>query len=139
MNNSAKVVTIGPDHPPSTPETPTGPTSGTIYTEYTYRTSTTDLDNDQVYYKWSSGENISEWLGPYASGESVYFKHSWDTKGSYQIKVKTKDVHGLESDWSDPLPITMPYIYKPPILHFFELFFQRFPNAFPLLRQFLGL
>jgi hypothetical protein len=137
MNNSTKIISIGPDHPPSTPEQPTGPTSGTIYTEYTYRTSTIDLDNDQVYYKWSSGENISEWLGPYASGESVYFKHSWDTKGSYEIKVKTKDVHGLESDWSDPLPIRMPYSYQP-ILHFLELLFQRFPHIFSILRQLIG-
>jgi hypothetical protein len=137
MNNSAKVISIGPDHPPSKPEQPSGPTSGTIYTEYTYITSTTDLDGDQVYYKWSWGENISEWLGPFASGEIVFFKHTWDIKGSYQIKVKAKDIHGLESDWSDPLPIKMPYSYRP-ILQFLELLFQRFPNVFPLLRHLIG-
>jgi hypothetical protein len=137
MNNSIKVVTIAPDHSPSTPEQPTGATSGRIYMEYTYRTSTTDLDNDEVYYKWSTGENVSEWLGPYKSGESVYFKHSWNTKGSYQIKAKAKDVQGLESDWSDPLPISMPYSYNP-ILQLLEWLFERFPNAFPILQQLLG-
>ena len=86
MNNSVKVVSIGPDHPPNAPERPSGPSSGAIYTEYTYRTSTTDLDGDQVYYKWSWGENVSGWLGPFTSGRCVYVEHSWDVKGSYRNK-----------------------------------------------------
>ncbi|VVB61853.1 Uncharacterised protein [uncultured archaeon] len=138
MNNSAKVVTIAPDHPPNTPDQPTGPASGIIYTEYTYRTSTTDPDGDQVYYKWSWGENISGWLGPFTSGEIMYVEHSWNVKGSYEIKVKAKDAHGLESDWSDPLPIKMPYTFNRPIFQFLELLFQRFPHVFPILKQLLG-
>jgi hypothetical protein len=137
MNNSVKVVTITPNHSPSIPDQPTGAASGTIYNEYTYRTSTTDLDNDQVYYKWSTGENVSEWFGPYESGESVYFKHSWNAKGSYEIKVKAKDVHGLESGWSNPLPISMPYSYNP-IRQLLEWLFERFPTAFPVLRHLVG-
>jgi len=108
-NTGIKTVPIGPDYPPNTPERPTGQTSGEIHIEYTYNTTTTDPNNDQVYYKWSWGDGIiSDWLGPFTSGELATAQHTWNTKGSYEIKVKAKDVHGLESDWSDPLPITMP-------------------------------
>jgi PKD repeat protein len=109
MNIGVKIVPIGPDYPPNTPERPTGPASGKINTEYTYNTSTTDLDNDQMYYKWDWGDgDISNWLGPFESGVIASAQHTWDTKGSYEIKVKAKDEHGLESDWSDPLGVTMP-------------------------------
>jgi len=34
--------------------------------------------------------------------------HTWEKRGSYEIKVKAKDVNGAESQWSDPLSVTMP-------------------------------
>ena len=48
------------------------------------------------------------------------------------------DENGEFSFWSDPLPITMPYSYNKPILQFLDVLFQRFPHAFPILRQLLG-
>jgi hypothetical protein len=33
--------------------------------------------------------------------------HSWSTKGTFTIKVKAKDIYGLESDWAT-LTVTMP-------------------------------
>ncbi|MCX6664388.1 MAG: PKD domain-containing protein [Euryarchaeota archaeon] len=133
--NTAALYFAGPNKP----STPSGQTNGKINVEYTYNTTTTDPNNDQVYYKWSWGDgNISDWLGPFTSGAIATTQHAWNTKGSYEIKVKAKDMHGLESDWSDPLPITMPYSYNKPILQFLELLFQRFPHAFPILKQMLG-
>ena len=95
--------------PPNKPNKPSGPTSGKAGTSYTYSTSTTDPDGDQVYYwfDWGDGTN-SGWLGPYNSGQTVSASHTWSEKGSYNIKVKAKDTNDAESDWSDPLPITMP-------------------------------
>jgi hypothetical protein len=91
-----------------------------------------------VYYLWDWGDgNNSGWLGPYSSGITVIAWHIWETKGNYVIKVKAKDKHGAESNWSDPLPITMPYSFNKPILKFLELLFERFPNAFPILRHLL--
>jgi hypothetical protein len=125
--------------PPNKPNKPSGQSNGKIRQEYSYTTSTTDSDGDQVYYQWDWGDGTqSEWLGPFASGAQASAQKSWTAKGDYSIKVKSKDIHGAESAWSDPLPITMPYSYNKPILQFLGLLFLRFPNAFPLLRQLLG-
>jgi len=136
--------TVGPgwyfttisNSPPNKPITPVGVTHGKINVEYTYTSNTTDPEGDQVYYLWDWGDgNNSGWLGPYNSGVTAGVTHNWTVKGSYSIKVKAKDIHGKESNWSDPLPITMPYIFKPIWQQFFDCLFERFPNAFPLLRQ----
>jgi peptide/nickel transport system substrate-binding protein len=123
---------------PNKPITPVGKENGKINAEYTYTSRTFDPDGDQVYYLWDWGDgNNSGWLGPYNSGVTINTTHKWTVKGSYSIKVKAKDTIGAESQWSDPLPVTMPHSYKP-IPQFFELLFQQFPNAFPILRQLLG-
>jgi len=126
------------NNPPEKPNQPSGQTNGTIGQKYSYTTSTTDPDGDQVFYLWDWDDSTqSGWLGPYDSGFLMNADHNWTAKGSYCIKVKAKDIYGKESNWSDPLPITMPYSYNL-IQHFLELLFQRFPNAFPILRQLLG-
>ena len=40
----------------------------------------------------------------------VYFTstHIWNEAGNYEIKVKAKDIHGIQSEWSDPLVVSMP-------------------------------
>jgi len=122
------------NHPPNKPSQPNGQTKGKIDQEYSYTTSTSDPDGNQVYYLWDWGDgNTSGWLGPYNSGVTIDTTHKWTVKGSYNIKVKAKDVFDAESLWSNLLPITMPYTDKP-ILQLLELFFQRLPNTFPLLR-----
>jgi hypothetical protein len=125
--------------PPDKPNKPSGTSSGRIKLVYTYTTSTTDSNGDQVYYIWDWGDgNDSGWLGPYNSGATCEAKYTWNVKDSYNIKVKAKDIHSVESNWSDPLPITMPYSYQSILQFLDEWLFQRFPNAFPLLRQLMG-
>jgi len=116
-NNVFKIHKYGVEYPglaslfqqPNTPSIPDGPTSGTAGTEYTYTTSTTDSDGDQVSYwfDWGDGTN-SGWLGSYNSGEEINSSHIWNSKGSYEIRVKAKDSNGAQSEWSDRLAITMP-------------------------------
>jgi len=94
---------------PEKPETPDGPTSGESGIEYTYTTSTIDPEGEQLYYWFDWGDDTnSGWLGPYDSGDIVTVSHTWDSKGSFEIKVKAKDTNGIQSEWSDPLPISMP-------------------------------
>ncbi len=114
-------------------------TSGKIGVSYPYESSTSDIDGDQIYYlfDWDDG-NTSGWLGPFNSGTSKVANHTWATKGNYNIKVKAKDTFGAESPWSDPLPITMPYSYDKTTLQLLDWLSQRFPHAFPLLRQLFG-
>ncbi|PNX48874.1 MAG: hypothetical protein BV457_02880 [Thermoplasmata archaeon M9B1D] len=123
--------------PPLTP-TISGPSSGKVNTEYPYQSSTTDPEGDQVFYRfdWGDGTN-SEWVGPFDSGTVVGAKHKWSVKGSYEIKVKAKDTNGAESEWSDPLPISMPKVVVSGSLLLRLL--ERFLNMFPVLRQLLVL
>jgi hypothetical protein len=100
--------------PPETPERPRGPTDGIIGVEYTYSTCAVDPDDDQVYYQWDWGDGTSsEWLGPFDSGAPAEASHSWGSAGTYEIRVKTRDIHHLESRWSEPLRV---YIVDVPVL-----------------------
>ncbi len=124
--------------PPATP-TLTGPSQGIVGRSYNFSTCTIDLDNDAVFFwfDWGDGNN-SGWFGPYNSSVHINTTYKWTVKGVYDIKVKAKDISGAESPWSDPLPIMMPYTIKPIWQQFFDWLFQRFPNAFPILRQLMG-
>jgi len=98
-----------PNNAPEKPQKPTGKTQGKTGTSYLYSTQTTDPDGDQVYYLWDWGDNTtSGWLGPFTSGATATAQKSWAVKGTYAVKVKAKDVYGAESNWSDPLAVTMP-------------------------------
>jgi len=127
------------NQPPEAPSRPSGSSSGNINHEYFYITQANDPDMDKIYYFWEWGDgSTSDWLGPYDSGEECNTTHIWSKRGNYDIKVKVRDNQGGESDWSDPLPITMPYSLKRPLQQLWELLFERLPNAFPLLQQIMG-
>jgi len=122
---------------PDKPNTPSGPASGKAGDEYTYSSSTIDPDEDQIYYwfDWGDGEN-SGWLGPFDSGVDASASHIWDEKGNYEIKVKAKDIFGVESEWSYPLAISMPRnkAINPLSSQLLELFIERFPLLFLFLQ-----
>ena len=131
-------VTFHISYPPEKPNIPDGPTRGKAGEEHTFSTSSTDPEGEQLYYKWNWGEgNFSNWLGPFNSGEICEASYTWIEQNQYNITVKTKDIHGEESDWSDPLAISMPKnkAINTPFLNFLE----QHPHLFPLLRQLLEL
>ena len=67
-----------------------------------------DADDNQMFYFWDWGDgDTSGWIGPYNSTEMCEESHTWMVKGSYLVKVKSKDKWGLESEWSDSLTIRM--------------------------------
>lgn len=115
--------------PPATPKKPSGETSGKIGIEYTYTSSTIDPNNHNVYYQWNWGDGmISDWFGPCTSGQMIQTTHTWTKNGDYQIQVRAKDIYGAETNWSDPLFITMPVYQKYKIDDIFSstYFFIRF-------------
>jgi hypothetical protein len=123
---------------PNKPNTPAGKQSGKSGTNYTYASSCVEPDGEVLYYIWDWGDkNYTYWVGPSNSGESAEATYSWGQKGEYAVRVKTKDVFGGESDWSDPLPIKMPYSYNP-LQQLLERLFERFPNTFPVLWHLMG-
>jgi len=103
------VEIVSTNNPPEIPETPIGEDSGEVGISYIYSSSTNDSNGDQVYYQWNWGDgSYSDWLGPYESDEIVETNHTWDEKGTYSVRVKAKDTSGDQSDWSEPLEVTMP-------------------------------
>jgi hypothetical protein len=117
------------NQPPAAPDRPIGLKNGKIGVKYTYTTTTTDPNGGEVYYKWDWGdETFSDWIGPFDSGTLASASHVWG-EGSYDIKVKAKDEYEYESDWSQPLSVTMPR-YRSQF---------RFIENFPLLIRILTL
>ncbi len=104
------VLETGGNTAPDTPNKPDGPSNGLPYMKYTFEASTTDPDEDQLFYKfdWGNGE-ISDWLGPYDSGAIVEEEHKWTEKGTYEIKVKAKDQLDAETGWSEPLTVKISF------------------------------
>lgn len=93
---------------PEKPHKPTGPTNGKPGKKYKFTAKASDPDSDQVYLKFNWGDNTnSGWLGPYKSDENISVTHTWSETGSYSIKVKAKDIYDYESEWSDPLNISI--------------------------------
>jgi len=94
---------------PLKPSKPLGPINGDIKTEYLFETQTTDADNPQseLYYQWDFGDG-SEPYWIYSNGEYNASRiHAWKKPGTYQIRVKARDIYGKESPWSDGLTITI--------------------------------
>jgi len=102
------IVKIAPNYAPATP-TIQGPSTGTRGESLVYTARTTDDNGDDLFYKfdWGNGED-SGWIGPYRSGETCSASQVWREEQSYSIRVKAKDVHGKESDWSPPLEVSIP-------------------------------
>ena len=132
-NPDIGILTVEISNPPEKPEKPSGPSTGKILEECSFSSSSIDPEGDDIYYKfdWDDGTN-SGWIGPYESGEVVSASHIWNIKGTYSVKVKAKDINGAESDWSDPLSISMP---RDRLLT--NTFFMRLLERFPILQKLL--
>lgn len=120
---------------PFKPNAPIGPASGNKGEEYTYIATTIDPQQDQLYYffEWGDGTD-SGWIGPFNSGEEASETHTWSKVGDYAIKVKAKDTEGYESEWSDPLSVSMPRNRDR-----FSVLSSILQNKFPRIYRFLSL
>mgnify|MGYP003565690902 CR=1 FL=1 len=123
------------NEPPERPSRPTGPSEGRPGEEYIFYTETSDPDGNQVLYQWDWGDGtVSEWLGPFDSGEEVLAGNTWTDKGNYKVKVKAKDTVGDESTWSSTLSINIP---RPRATS--RTLFSRFLENFPIISRFFNL
>ncbi len=122
------------------PTTPTivGAIEGKIHRKYEYTfTSTSPLANNLFYQiDWGNG-TLTDWLGPYSSGESIILSHSWSEKETYTIRARAKDTDNRWGPWGE-LEVTMPYSYELSQFPFLHWWLDRFPHAFPILRYILN-
>lgn len=84
----------------------TGPSSGNVGISYEFNFTASDPDDDNVFYTldWGDG-TTSSWIGPYPSGVQVSLSHSWNNSGKYLVRVKAKDIHDTQSNWSASLEV----------------------------------
>jgi hypothetical protein len=123
------------------PDTPTieGPSSGKAGDTLNYVISSTDLDDDQVYYWISWFDDCPDiyWDGPYNSSEPITRGYTYEEQGTYTIRVKAKDVFDAESDFAI-LEIEIPRT-RHSNYNIFYLLSQLFPNAFSTIIKILKL
>jgi eukaryotic-like serine/threonine-protein kinase len=97
--------------PPAKPGRPTGPVTGKINNVYNYSTSTTDPNQEMVRYgwDWNNDKIVDEWTSFYPSGVTVTTPHTWQETGVHIVRVRAENTVGIQSEWSNPLVIIMPY------------------------------
>jgi len=115
------------NNPPTKPARPSGVKIGRTGREYNFKTTSSDEDEDMIYYRWDFGDGtFSDWLGPFESGETANVSHSWSKLGKYQIKVKTQDEHRAESEWSYQLIVRIPIYTNVGLLHMIVEFLEKY-------------
>ena len=101
--NPVSMNNIEPDVP-----TLTGPTECYQWVEYDYFAYTNDSNYDCVLYKFDWGDGtFSGWVGPFGNWEAGRKSHLWNNHGTFNVRVKAKDVKGAESNWSDILQVNV--------------------------------
>ncbi len=132
----------------SKPDKPDGVSSGSAGVEYTFSTNApSDPSLDEVYYlfDWDDG-TYSEVLGSYNSGDEVEASHTWSKSGVYNVRIKAllvdyNEYSYKETEWSEPLSVTMPKDKSKDDLFLTKIldrFFERNPMILHLLENFLN-
>jgi hypothetical protein len=94
-------------YPPNTPSSITGPTNLIAGEEGIYFVSAVDPDDDKIRYIFDWGDGTVSSSNYLPSGEIAYAVHSWNSKGNFQVKAKSRDVYGKESMWSDSINVNV--------------------------------
>jgi len=105
-------VCVGGDcgnNPPYTPSQPSGHSTGEPGVAYTYFASTTDPDDDRVKYgwEWTQDSTVDGWTELYDSGAQCSVQLTFGDPGTYYLKVKAEDEHGLQSGFSPYLVVVI--------------------------------
>jgi len=109
------------NHPPLTPGRPSGNSTGSVGERLTFMANTTDPDpNDRIQYLWDwNNDSVTDYetdpAHMYASGENCVVTHVFNTPGVYHVRVKARDLDGLESGWSYAKIVTITGNHPPSI------------------------
>jgi len=67
------------------------------------------------------------------------YRHEWNSEGTYNVRVRAKDEHGVQSDLSDPLVVSMPKNKADNFKSLFLRAIQNYPQMFSILKLIFGL
>ena len=126
------------NEPPTAPVI-NGPTNGQVGIEYDWTFFSTDTEGQDItyYVDWGDECGGGKYHGPYPSGQAITLSYTYQTKDTYIINSDAIDSEGAVSPRSS-LEVTMPRNKIQQNL-FIQKLFDRFPNAFPILRYILRL
>jgi hypothetical protein len=124
-----------PNLPPNKP-TIDGPTQVTVGETHGYNISTTDPEDDDLYYHVDIDDGTGgQWYGPNASGEEIVVNITFTKKGYVTIYVYAKDIKGAVSETAT-LTVRVPRIRA--FSNFYLLnILGRFQNLLPIISYFL--
>jgi hypothetical protein len=122
---------------PSKPDI-SGPANGKVGTEYDYTFTSTDPEEEDLFYyiEWGDG-NIENWIGPFDSGQPVTISHIWTKEGVYLAKAKVMDENNGVSYWGK-YKVYMPRNKKIENNFLYQIF-ERILNIFPIIRKLIEL
>lgn len=135
------IVDIEKDKLPNKPSKPAGQTDLKLGTTYTYKFTATDPYDLDLSYIVDWGDGSFDYKESVPSGSTIEMSHRWTRKDSYEVKVLAADSYGKWGEWSDPLTVSITKSRDRDYRPFFEIlqeFFEKYPNAFPILRELLG-
>jgi hypothetical protein len=96
------------NHPPEKPIKPNGSKIIKQNDLYEFITSTFDVDEDEIRYRYDWGDNnLSDWSDFKSSNESISMFHFWKDVSNFSVKVIAQDKHGANSSWSSFHNITV--------------------------------
>jgi len=102
------VTVMQPSNPPNTPGVPEGPSAGFVGDALTFRATTTDPDGDSISFQFDWGDgSVPDWTPYVASGETVTEQKSFQSEGTYHVKVKAKDTYEVTSAFSPGLTVVI--------------------------------
>ena len=92
------VIKIVANEPPSPPNV-SGSTTGFQWVKYTYNVSSIDPDGDRIRFYFDWGDGSFNWTNFVDSGKTISQSHIWKDAGTYELKIKSQDENGGESNW----------------------------------------
>ena len=93
-----------------------GPTQGLLNEVLAFSVKVVDPEADQVSVRFKWGTGSSQWSEYQSSGSIFDLSCSWQNPGTYNVQVQVKDFLGAESEWSEPITVTITETTTPPNL-----------------------
>jgi hypothetical protein len=129
-------IRIG-DQPPGVPDI-YGAMQGYPDIFYEFGFISVDPENDNLTYdiEWGDGYTETD-LGPVPSGKIFARSHKWNETGNFNVRARAKDEFNNYGEWSQyKINVPKNKVFN---INFLEMLFERFPFAFLIFKNLLGL
>jgi hypothetical protein len=104
------------NNPPDTPSQLSGPSSGFVFDTLSYTSNATDPDGDNIKYGLDLNYDgfVESWTDYYPSGDIIIFNITFNSIGTYHLRLIAEDIYGIKSGWSTPKTVIISDVNTPP-------------------------